>query len=163
MKLKGLVWFFTIALIVISLWELSYTWAVRSYEKDVRAQAEKIIKRQSGSLSPDEREALIKAKTQRILDSTRDKDIYLGTSYQKCKENELNLGLDLQGGMSVTLEVELEGLLKSLALNQSHSSCQKLFCYRSSQRMCRLFFVCSTLVRLNMLHCSLLLMYYQRR
>ena len=89
MKLKGLVWFFTGALIIISLWELSYTWAVRSYEKDVRAQAEKIIKRQSGSLSPDEREALIKAKTQRILDSTRDKDIYMGSSYQKCKENEL--------------------------------------------------------------------------
>ena len=117
MKLKGLVWFFTIALIVISLWELSYTWAVRSYEKDVRAQAEKIVKKQSGSLSPEEREVLIKAKTQRILDSTRDKDIYLGTSYQKCKENELNLGLDLQGGMSVTMDVSLEGMIKSLSNN----------------------------------------------
>ncbi len=117
MKLKGLVWFFTIALIVISLWELSYTWAVRSYEKDVRALAEKIVKKQSGSLSPEEREVLIKTKTQRILDSTRDKDIYLGTSYQKCKENELNLGLDLQGGMSVTMDVSLEGMIKSLSNN----------------------------------------------
>ena len=50
MKLKGLVWFFTIALIVISLWELSYTWAVRSYEKDVRAQAERIVKKQYSNL-----------------------------------------------------------------------------------------------------------------
>lgn len=117
MKLKGLVWFFTIALIVISLWELSYTWAVRSYEKDVRVQAEKMVKKQSGTLSPEERENLIKVKTQRILDSTRDKDIYLGTSYQKCKENELNLGLDLQGGMSVTMDVSLEGMIKSLSNN----------------------------------------------
>ncbi len=117
MKLKGLVWFFTIALIIISLWELSYTWAVRNYESSVKAQAEKIVKKQSANLSPDERETLVKSKTQRILDSTRDKDIYLGTTYQKCKENELNLGLDLQGGMSVTMDVSLEGMIKSLSNN----------------------------------------------
>ena len=80
MKLKGLVWFFTIALIVISLWELSYTWAVRSYEKDVKAQAEKIIKKQSAGMSADDVQAMIKIKTQRILDSTKDKEIYLGTT-----------------------------------------------------------------------------------
>jgi SecD/SecF fusion protein len=117
MKLKGLVWFFTIALIVISLWELSYTWAVRSYEKDVKAQAEKIIKKQSAGMSADDVQAMIKIKTQRILDSTKDKEIYLGTTYQKCKENELNLGLDLQGGMSVTMDVSLEGMIRSLSNN----------------------------------------------
>ncbi len=117
MKLKGLVWFFTIALIMISLWELSYTWAVRSYEKDVKAQAERIVKKKSANLSPDERDALVKVTIQKILDSTRDKEIYLGTSYQKCKENELNLGLDLQGGMSVTMDVSLEGMIKSMSNN----------------------------------------------
>ena len=66
MKLKGLVWFFTIALILISLWELSYTWVIRSYEGKVRAQAERIVKNQSSNLSPDEKEALIKAKTLHI-------------------------------------------------------------------------------------------------
>ncbi len=35
----------------------------------------------------------------------------------KCKENELNLGLDLQGGMNVTLNVDLEGVIKSLSNN----------------------------------------------
>jgi SecD/SecF fusion protein len=121
MRLKGLVWFFTIALIIISIWELSYTWVIKSYESDVKAQAEKIVKRQSGykDLSSDEKEALIKAKTSRILDSTRDKAIFpiFETSYQKCKENELNLGLDLQGGMSVTMDVSLEGMIKSLSNN----------------------------------------------
>jgi len=121
MRLKGLVWFFTIALIIISIWELSYTWVIKSYESDVKAQAEKFVKRQSGykDLSSDEKEALIKAKTSRILDSTRDKAIFpiFETSYQKCKENELNLGLDLQGGMSVTMDVSLEGMIKSLSNN----------------------------------------------
>lgn len=117
MKLKGLVWFFTIALILISLWELSYTWVVRNYESSVKAQAERLVKKTAANLPADEREALVKAKTQHILDSTRDKSIFplVGTTYQKCKENELNLGLDLQGGISVTMDVSLEGLLKSLS------------------------------------------------
>ncbi|MEO6490458.1 MAG: protein translocase subunit SecDF [Ferruginibacter sp.] len=119
MKLKGLVWFFTIALITISLWELSYTWVVRSYESKVRTQAERYVKKTSTNLPADEFNGLVNTRVQHILDSTRDKEIYplVGTTYQKCKENELNLGLDLQGGISVTMEVSLEGLLKSLSNN----------------------------------------------
>lgn len=119
MKLKGLVWFFTIALMLISLWELSYTWVVRSYETSVKAQAERQMKSLTANLSPEEKDAMVKARTQRILDSTKDKSIFpiIGTTYQKCKENELNLGLDLQGGMSVTMDVSLEGLIKSLSNN----------------------------------------------
>ena len=119
MKLKGLVWFFTIALILISVWELSYTWVVRSYESTVKAQAERLVKKEAANLSADDRNALVKVRMQHILDSTRDKEIYpvVGTTYQKCKENELNLGLDLQGGISVTMDVSLEGLIKSLSNN----------------------------------------------
>ena len=98
MKLKGLVWFFTIALILISIWELSYTWVVRNYESSVKATAERQVKKSTSNLSTEDFNSLVKAKTQHILDSTRDKAIYpvVGTTYQKCKENELNLGLDLQ-------------------------------------------------------------------
>ncbi len=121
MKLKGLVWFFAIALTIISLWELSYTWVVRNYEKTVTAKAEKIVKTASPGLNKESEEfkAAVKLRTQRILDSTKDQSIYpvFGTTYQKCKENELNLGLDLQGGISVTMDVSLEGLLKSLSNN----------------------------------------------
>ena len=120
MKLKGLVWFFTIALLLISLWELSYTWVVRNYEGKVKQKATRLVRSSAPSnLSTDDRTALIDAKTQHILDSTRDTPIFpvVGTSYQKCKENELNLGLDLQGGISVTMDVSLTGLLKSLSNN----------------------------------------------
>jgi SecD/SecF fusion protein len=119
MRLKGLVWFFTIVLLLISVWELSYTFVVKSYEGKVQAQAERIVKNTSGNLPADEKATLVKARVQHILDSTKDKSIYplVGTTYQKCKENELNLGLDLQGGISVTMDVSLEGLLKSLSNN----------------------------------------------
>ena len=119
MKLKGLVWFFTIALIFISLWELSYTWVIRNYEGKVKAQAEKQVKSQFPDVKGEDKDLLVKNRMQRMLDSTRDKSIYplVGTTYQKCKENELKLGLDLQGGMSVTMDVSLEGLLKSMSNN----------------------------------------------
>ena len=119
MKLKGLVWFLTIALILISLWELSYTWAVRSFESDVTDQAKRLVKKQGATLSPDEQAALVEAKKDSILENSKDKAIYpiLGTTYKKAKEQELNLGLDLQGGLAVTLDVALDGLLKSLSNN----------------------------------------------
>ncbi len=119
MKLKGLVWFFTIALTIISLWELSYTWVVRNYENTVTAKATKIVKNAYPGLSKDEKEAMIELRTKRILDSTADQKIYpiFGTTYKQCKANELNLGLDLQGGISVTLDVSLSDLLKSLSNN----------------------------------------------
>ncbi len=119
MKLKGLVWFFTIALIVISLWELSYTWVVRNYENSVAAKAEKIVKAAMPNTTPDERKAAVEARKKRILDSTGEKSIYplFGTTYQQCKANELNLGLDLQGGISVTMDVNLVDLVKSLSNN----------------------------------------------
>ena len=119
MKLKGLVWFFTIALIVISLWELSYTWVVRNYESSVTAKAQKIVKASFPDLKGDEKDAAIEFRKKRILDSTAEKSIYpiFGTTYKQCKANELNLGLDLQGGISVTLDVSLVDLLKSLSNN----------------------------------------------
>ena len=54
MKLKGLVWFFAIALILISLYELSYTWVVRGFESKIKAQAEATIRRQYPGVTGDE-------------------------------------------------------------------------------------------------------------
>ena len=52
----------------------------------------------------------------KLLDSTKDSKLAFGlTTYASAKEKELMLGLDLQGGMSVTMEVGLDGLIKSLA------------------------------------------------
>jgi SecD/SecF fusion protein len=119
MKLKGLVWFFAITLILISIYQLSFTWVVNSYESKMKVKAEKAVKMANPGVTGDEKDLLVRTKFQHLLDSSRDAKIYplLGTTYLKCKENELNLGLDLQGGMNVTLNVDLEGVIKSLSNN----------------------------------------------
>ncbi len=139
MKLKGLVWFFAIALIVISVWELSYTWAVRSFEGKQEAAAQKYVKITAPQLTPKsaEWEAAVEKRKLQLLDSLRDKPAYpvFGTSYQKCKENELNLGLDLQGGMSVTMDVSLEKLIESLSNNPKDQQLQKAIKSATAQKV----------------------------
>lgn len=113
MKLKGLIWFFTITLVLLSIWILSYTYAVRNFEGSIKTKAERIIKRKCPNVSNEERKILVESETQKLLDSSKESVIFLGSTYQKCKETELNLGLDLQGGMSVTMDVNLVGFIKS--------------------------------------------------
>lgn len=128
MQLKGLVRFFTFALILICLYQLSFTWFVRNHEKSMEAKAAAWVKKlpTAQSVYPNDKEQqflyndsvndLQKAYYKRLLDSTKETKLAFGlTTYGSAKERELMLGLDLQGGMSVTMEVGLDGLIKSLA------------------------------------------------
>lgn len=128
MQLKGLVRFFAIALILICLYQLSFTWFVRSHEKAMDEKAQAWINRfptpeqkhpgnkELQAIYADSLSVVKKERLQRLLDSTKDTKLAFGlTTYRSAKEKELMLGLDLQGGMSVTMEVGLDGLLKSLA------------------------------------------------
>jgi len=124
MQLKGLVRFFTIILIIYSIYQLSFTWFVHNHEKKMEARANSFVR--VNYTSPAEKfpgnkdsqavyqEVLNRVKAdrlKRLLDSTKDVTVTYSltgpVSYQKAKEEELNLGLDLQGGMNVTLEVEM--------------------------------------------------------
>jgi SecD/SecF fusion protein len=131
MQLKGLVRFFALALILICLYQLSFTWIVRSYESSMSDRAESWVKakypitpekkypdnKKMQALYEDSLQVFKKERLQRLLDSTKDSKIgpFGITTYRDAKDKELMLGLDLQGGMSVTMEVGLDGLIKSLA------------------------------------------------
>ncbi len=134
MQLKGLVRFFTVLLIIYSLYQLSFTWFVKNHEKKMETSARGFIKtnyesalekfpgnKDSQLVYQEFLDKIYNDRIKRLLDSTKDVTVTYGIngamSYQKAKEEELNLGLDLQGGMNVTLEVEMTGLLNSLANN----------------------------------------------
>ena len=128
MQLKGLVRFFAIALILICLYQLSFTWFVRSHEKAMDEKAQAWMKRfptpeqqypgdkEKQAIYTDSLAEVKKERVLRLLDSTKETKLAFGlVTYRSAKESELMLGLDLQGGMSVTMEVGLDGLIKSLA------------------------------------------------
>ncbi len=123
MPLKGMVRFFTAALILFSLWRLSFTFIAHNVEKKIESQAQNQISTAHPELQGAEKDALLDQFTQRISDSLRGETVFnfLGIkyNYQEIKEKELQLGLDLQGGMAVTLEVELSELIRSMSNNPS--------------------------------------------
>ena len=123
MALKGLVKFFAITLILISLYQLSFTWIVNNFESKQKDKADRFVKKNFGSASKASQDSARNAVYRRYIDSLKEKEIinipvlYPKLSYQRATEQELNLGLDLQGGMSVTLEVGLDGLIRSMSNN----------------------------------------------
>ncbi len=121
MQLKGLVKLFTAALILISLYQLSFTFVVQSVEKKARTQAQKAIRAEYPELQGEEQRDLVEARYDHITDSMQGEHVYnmlfKKFTYQEAKEQELNLGLDLQGGMNVTLEVSLDELVRSMSNN----------------------------------------------
>lgn len=131
MALKGLVRFFAIALILISLYQLSFTFIVNNFEKKQKARAERFVKSNYASASAEVKDSAYKATYRRYVDSLKDKPLldipilYSNLTYQKAATQELNLGLDLQGGMSVTLEVGLDGLIRSMSNNPKDSTLNK--------------------------------------
>ncbi|MDN4164533.1 protein translocase subunit SecDF [Cytophagales bacterium LB-30] len=109
MRNKGGVIFLTIIVTVLCLYYLSFTFVSRSVQNDAIAQA------------TDETGTIDFSKKQAYLDSIWTQPVYnfLGFkfTYQEVKETELNLGLDLQGGMHVTLEVSPVDIIKGLSGN----------------------------------------------
>lgn len=130
MQLKGLLRIFTVLLVLICLYQLSFTWIVRSHEKELALKADKYIKsrypkpaaKYPGDASlqsayADTLKELTNLRMRRLEDSTSGQKIgpFDMITYQNAKEKELQLGLDLQGGMAVTMEVGTDGLIRSLA------------------------------------------------
>ena len=107
MKNKGFVTFLTILVSLLCFYYLSFTYI------SIRVQ------REATRYATDENGCIDFAKKQAYLDSIWKKPVYnlLGIkyTYEEVKENELSLGLDLQGGMHVTLEVSPVELIKSLS------------------------------------------------
>lgn len=136
MQLKGLVRFFTVLLIIYSLYQLSFTWLVRNFEKKADEKATQYVKsaypaaavkypgdKDSQAVWQEFLDRRLASYRDSLIKASENETVTYGIngamSYRKAKEEELNLGLDLQGGMNVTLEVEMNGLLRSLANNSS--------------------------------------------
>jgi len=121
MQLKGMVRLFTAALILFSLWRLSFTFIAHNVDVKTQAKAEKMVSANAPDAKGADRDYLVDKAVQHLNDSMRNETVFnfLGAKYTygEVKGKELQLGLDLQGGMSVTLEVGLDGLVSSMSNN----------------------------------------------
>ena len=106
MQNKGAISFFAIMLALVCLFELSFTWKASSVESDAKEFA---------AGDPKKEKAYIDSIASEVVYNA----IFRKYTYRECKEKELNLGLDLKGGMNVTLEVAVSDVVRSLSNNST--------------------------------------------
>ncbi|HAA10852.1 MAG TPA: protein translocase subunit SecDF [Cytophagales bacterium] len=110
MRGRGFVIFLTIIVTLLSVYFLSFTMVSRN------------VKEQANAYATDADGNLDYNKRQDFLDSVRYQTVYspfgaIDYTYEDVQNVELNLGLDLQGGMSVTLEISPVEIIKALSNN----------------------------------------------
>ncbi|WP_316806440.1 protein translocase subunit SecDF [Pedobacter agri] len=110
MQGKGFIKFIAIVLAIVCAYALSFTLVASKVEKDAKNYAK-------GDA----------AKEKAYLDSMSTEKVYpiVGFTYGEVKSKEINLGLDLKGGMNVTMEISLAELVKSLAGNPTDANFNK--------------------------------------
>lgn len=133
MQNKGGIKLFAILMGLACIFYLSFTWVTRSVESDAVSYAENksnsakvkmAAKNHAKGNSAKELSYIDSIKiniADRYLDSMKKQMVYdlfiAEYTYEECKKNEINLGLDLRGGMNVTLEVSVLDIIKNLTNN----------------------------------------------
>ncbi len=98
MQNKGLVRFMAVCFALICAFYLSFSLVTSHYDKKAKEYA--------GDDA---------AKEYAYLDSIASEKVWFGYTLKECREKELNLGLDLKGGMNVTMEVSVPEILRALS------------------------------------------------
>jgi len=128
MRGKGLVQFFSVAMILVCIYQLSFNIVTTRVESRAQSYAEsKVLGAKSiNDVPADKRDSvnsMVRYFRQSYLDSIGGEKVFnlglVSFTYQKCKEQQLSLGLDLQGGMNVVLQVSMKDLIKSLSGNNT--------------------------------------------
>ena len=133
MQNKGAIKIFAILLALACIFYLSFTWVTRGVENDAMEYAEGISSSAGVQTKAKEygngdatktlyyTDSLRGKLVDRYLDSLKKQPVYdlfvASYTYEECKKREINLGLDLRGGMNVTLEVSVADILKNLSNN----------------------------------------------
>ncbi|HLG04195.1 MAG TPA: protein translocase subunit SecDF [Bacteroidia bacterium] len=128
-NIKGAIRIFAILMAASCLFYLSFSFVTRNWEKKAKAYAQNYAAQKSITSWAKARamgnsvaegiilDSVIEARERYyLMDSLAGKKIYLKLyTYEDCKEKELNLGLDLKGGMNVTMEVSTPEIIRALS------------------------------------------------
>ena len=124
MQSKGWIRLVAILLAIASIWQLSFTAVTAIQERKAEKFAEKaaVAAMNSASfakVSPEDQayylDSIRKDQNRVYIDSISSKKVYLWNTYKDTKAKEINLGLDLKGGMNVMLQVQLQDLVRALS------------------------------------------------
>lgn len=108
MQNRGLIKFFAIIFALVCVYQLSFTFVANSIANDAKAFAKGDSK-----------------KELRYLDSLKKEEVFLGKTYKEVTDNQINKGLDLEGGLNVILQISVKDILKKLANDSKNPAFNK--------------------------------------
>ena len=124
MQSKGAITFVAILIGLACVFQLSFTAATAIQESKAAKAAQRVVEQVQQSPSFAEVSELDRAfyldsvrtgANKEYIDSLANKKVYFNYTYKNVKEKELNLGLDLKGGMNIVLQLDLAELVRSCA------------------------------------------------
>lgn len=125
MQNKGVIKLLAVVLAVLCLYQLSFTFLTGRVEKKAKAYATSEEAEQTAKALTEGNESLYNvvldsvqsARETYYLDSMGSVKVYpiLGHTYREAKEQEINMGLDLKGGMNVMMEISVPDIIIALA------------------------------------------------
>ena len=116
MQTKGFIKVITIALILVCAFYLSFSFVANRIENKAQDKALAVAKLKT----PDMSDSTYKATYNSFMDSIAKEKVYLGYyTFQEVREKQLGLGLDLKGGMNVTLQISVPDILRALSNNSN--------------------------------------------
>jgi SecD/SecF fusion protein len=106
--------------LIACFWQLSFTLVTSIQNKKAARRAEQVAQAFDLASVPEADRAFYldsirKIESRRYTDSISGEKVYLGYTFKQVQNQEINLGLDLKGGMNVMLQVQLEDLVRALA------------------------------------------------
>ena len=130
MQSKGAIRFVTICLLLACLWQLSFTAVTAIQNRKAEKRAEQIaLATNLNAIAEADRafylDSIRKIESRRYTDSISGEKVYLGYTFKQVQNQEINLGLDLKGGMNVMLQVQLEDLVRALSGNNQTPEFQR--------------------------------------
>ena len=128
MQSKGVIRLVAILLIIACAWQLSFTLvtAIHNNKAAKYAEAQAVAVQETPAFAKvaevDQAyylDSIKKVSQKWYTDSISTEKVYFGYTFKGVQSKELNLGLDLKGGMNVMLQVQLEDLVKALSGNST--------------------------------------------
>ena len=133
MQNKGLIKFLTWSFVLVCLYQLSFTIVTSRVEKKASSVADAYVQSKTAQdlinakakgdalYAQTLKDSLLIDREAQYLDSMASEKVYLGFTYRQCQAREINLGLDLKGGMNVMLEVSTVDVVRALASHTEDS------------------------------------------
>ncbi len=142
MQSKGAITILAILIGLACVFQLSFTAATAIQENKAAKAAQKAVEEvqqsaQFAEVSELDRafylDSVSTAANKLYLDSISNKKVYFNYTYKNVKEKELNLGLDLKGGMNIVLQLDLAELVRSCAREKTTEEFNKAMALASER------------------------------